>query len=498
MRGYVLAVTDSGPQRRGFAWLPVSVVALAVMALLLMFASRYGYHRDELYFRVLGRHPAWGYVDQPPGTPLLTRASIAVFGDTVRGLRVPAVLAAGAVAYLCALVARETGGGRGAQTLAAAAASGTLVLTFGHLFVTTSLDMVIWLAVALFAFRALLRDQPRWWLAVGTVVGVGLYNKLLVLLLLAALGAGLLAVGPRRVLRSWWPWAGTGLAALIGVPNLVYQVTHHFPVLTMAGALRSDKGALGGVLNIPFFFLTVGPPLSYIAVVGLLRVLRNAELRPVRAFGVGYLLLLVLLCAVAAQPYYAMGMVLVLYAVGSVPVARGLAERRRGLVLFALLLALNLVTSVAFALPVLSLHGQEKLHLAEADQGLGDEIGWPRYVSQIAAVYRPGAIVITGNYGEYGALDRYGAAHGVPRQVLYSGQNALRTLGTPPDSARTAVVVGIDDRAWLSAQFADCRAEGRLDSGYRIDSEEQGRAVYLCHGPVRPWHVLWPRFLHYD
>ncbi|MFD4597398.1 glycosyltransferase family 39 protein [Streptomyces sp. NPDC058464] len=491
-------MTDTGPQRRGFAWLPVSVVALAVMALLLMFASRYGYHRDELYFRVLGRHPAWGYVDQPPGTPLLTRASIALFGDTVRGLRVPAVLAAGAVAYLCALIARETGGGRGAQTLAAAASSGTLVLAFGHLFVTTSLDMVVWLAVALFVFRALLRDRPRWWLAVGVVVGVGLYNKLLVLLLLATLGAGLLAVGPRRVLLSRWPWAGMGLAALIGAPNLVYQATHHFPALTMAGALRSDKGALGGVLNIPFFFLTVGLPLSYIAVAGLLRVLRDPVLRPVRAFGVGYLLLLVLLCAVAAQPYYAMGMVLTLHAVGSVPVARALAERRHSRGLFAVLLGLNLVVSVTFALPVLSLHSQQSLHLAEADQGLSDEIGWPRYVSQIAAVYRPGAIVITGNYGEYGALDRYGGAHGVPRQVLYSGQNALRTLGTPPDSARTAVVVGYDDRAWLSAQFADCRIEGRLDSGYRIDSEEQHRAVYLCRGPVRPWHTLWPRFLHYD
>ncbi|MER6084228.1 glycosyltransferase family 39 protein [Streptomyces sp. NPDC001833] len=491
-------MTDTGPQRHAFARLPVGVVAFAVMAVLLMTASRYGYHRDELYFRVLGRHPAWGYVDQPPATPLLTRASIALFGDTVRGLRVPAILAAGAVAYLCALVARETGGGPGAQTLAAAASSGTLVLTFGHLFVTTSLDMVVWLAVALFVLRALLHDRPRWWLAVGAVVGVGLYNKLLVLLLLAALAAGLLAVGPRRVLFSRWPWTGMGLAALIGAPNLVYQVTHHFPVLTMAGALRTDKGALGGVLNIPFLFLTVGLPLSYIAVAGLFRVLRDPVLRPVRALGAGYLLLLVLLCAVAAQPYYAMGLVLTLHAVGSVPVARALAERRHSRVLFALLLGLNLATSVAFTLPVLSLHSQQSLRLADANQGLGDEIGWPRYVSQIAAVYRPGAIIITGNYGEYGALDRYGAAYGIPSQALYSGQNALRNLGTPPDSARTAVVVGYDDRAWLSAQFADCRIEGRLDSRYRIDGEEQQRAVYLCHAPVKPWHTLWHRFLHYD
>ncbi|MER6122842.1 glycosyltransferase family 39 protein [Streptomyces sp. NPDC001795] len=491
-------MTDTGLRRREFAWLPVGLVAVAVMALLTVVASRYGYHRDELYFRVLGRHPAWGYVDQPPATPLITRASIALFGDTVRGLRVPAILAAGMVAYLCAQIARETGGGPGAQVLAAVAASGTLVLTFGHLFLTTSLDMVVWLAVVLFAFRALLRDRPHWWLAVGAVVGVGLYNKLLVLLLLGALGAGLSAVGPRRVLFSWWPWAGMGLAALIGAPNIVYQITHGFPVLTMAHALRADKGALGGVLNVPFLFLVVGPPLAYVGVMGLLRVLRDPVLRPVRAFGAGYLLLLGLLVAVAAQPYYTIGLVLALHAVGSVPVARALAERRHSRALFAVLLGLNLAASTAFALPVFSLGTQQSLHLAEANQGLSDEIGWPRYVSQIAAAYRPDAIVITGNYGEYGAVDRYGTAYGIPKGVLYSGQNALRTLGTPPDSARTAVVVGYDRQSWLYAQFADCRVEGHLDSGYRIANEEQHRAVYLCHDPVKPWHVLWHRFLHFD
>ena len=106
-----------------FAWRPVTAVAAAVAALLLATITRYGYHRDELYFRLLGEHPAWGYVDQPPATPLIARAAIEVFGDyRVGASGCRRVLCVVATAFLAALVAREFGGGAGAQALAAAGA----------------------------------------------------------------------------------------------------------------------------------------------------------------------------------------------------------------------------------------------------------------------------------------------------------------------------------------------------------------------------------------
>src|SRR5690242_7737185 len=138
-----------------------------MVALLVATIDRYGYHRDELYFRVLAGHPAWGYVDQPPLTPMLAKVQIAVFGDHLWSIRViPILCAVGAVVLVAALTA-EFGGGTGAQLLAAAGSCASLVLAGGHLLSTASVDLVVWLLVILFAVRALLRRQPRWWLAAG-------------------------------------------------------------------------------------------------------------------------------------------------------------------------------------------------------------------------------------------------------------------------------------------------------------------------------------------
>src|SRR3954463_8758776 len=198
-----------------------------MVALLAATIERYGYHRDELYFRVLAGHPAWGYVDQPPLTPMLGKLGIAAFGDPLWSIRIPSILCALAILLLVVLLTREFGGGTGAQVLAAAGACCSLVLVAGHVLSTATVDLVVWLLVILFAIRALLRGQPRWWLAAGVSAGLGMYNKQLVVLLLIGILAGLLIAGPRTELRSPWLWSAAAIALVLAAPNLVYQIAHH-------------------------------------------------------------------------------------------------------------------------------------------------------------------------------------------------------------------------------------------------------------------------------
>jgi len=120
-------------------------------------------------------------------------------------------------------------------------------------------------------------------------------------------------------------------------------------------------------------------------------------------------------------------------------------------------------------------------------------------VRQIAAAYdrlspadKAVAVLLTGNYGEAGALDRYGPAYHLPR--VYSGQNELYHLGPPPESATVVVAVFEDDRSLLDRSFGSCTAAGTLTNGVGVNNEEEGAAVLICRKPLSSWKNLWPSF----
>jgi hypothetical protein len=486
-----------------FAWRSVGLVAAGVVAALLATVNGYGYHRDELYFRMLGARPSWGYVDQPPFTPLISRLSILLFGDNLFAVRLPAILATAVLVFLVAFVAREVGGTARGQTLAALGVPSAFPLAGGHVLLTVSFDVPVWVLTSLFVIRALRRAEPNWWLAAGVTVGLALYNKHLVFLLLAGLAAGLLAVGPRRALLTPQLWIGLGLAALIGLPNLLYQVANGFPQVEMAGALAENKGDEARPMLLPGQLLLLGPPLVPIWVAGIVTLFRRPAWRPLRAFPVAYGVILVLLLVLAGQFYYVAGLLLVLFAFGAVAAESWLSGPRARLIGVAV--ALNLVISAVIVLPLLPERVLGRSPVPGINQTAADQVGWPRYVEQIAAVYRSlpapqqaSTVLITGNYGEAGSLDRFGAQYGLP--PVYSGQNELFHLRRPQASATTAIVVlqGEGAGSFLATIFGDCRAAGALDNGVGVDNEEQGTPIRVCTDPKDDWARLWPRWQHFD
>jgi hypothetical protein len=489
--------------RPPIAWLPIAAAVVAATAALLATATRYGYHRDELYFLML--RPAWGYVDQPPLTPLLAQGASALFGDTLWGIRIPAVLAVAAATVLTALITRELGGERLAQGLSAwAFAFGGLPLVLGHVMLTATVDFALWAAVLLVIAKALRRDEPRWWLVAGALVGISTYNKLLIVLLLLGLVVGLLAVGPRQVFASRWLWAGAGLAVVIALPNLIYQMTHDFPQLTMAGALSENNAGDVRTQLLPFQFMLIAPTIAAVWIAGLVSLLRRPQWRPVRAFAVGYLVALVLTLLGGGQIYYAFGLQAFLLAAGWIPtvdwMARGPVVLRRSLVIAAT--ALAAATTVLLALPVLPVQTFGRTVLPEINQAARDQVGWPEYVETLAGVYasigpdeRARTVVLTGNYGEAGAVVRHGPQYGLP--AVYSGHNQLWFEGPPPASVTVAVVWAQVPRVWIPL-FEACESRAVLDNGVGVENEEQGSEVLVCRRPVGGWDSVWPTLQHYD
>ncbi|ATL66192.1 glycosyltransferase family 39 protein [Nocardia terpenica] len=480
------------------AWLPVAVVAAGLVALLLVFANEYGYAPDELYFRLLGKRGlAWGYVDQPPLLPMVVRAATAVFGDSVWGIRVPAMLCAAAVTVLGAVMAAELGGTRRAQTLTAfAVGTSALVLNFGHYIVTNSLDTVAWAAVLVCVLRALLRDQGVWWCWAGLVVGVALYAKYIVLLLVAALLLGLLLAGPRKVFADRWLYAGAGLGLAIGSPNLIYQATHDFPQLHMAQALGSTDGTAYRAMFVTNLVLLLGPLLFVLCMIGLVQLFRVPEWKPVRALGIGYVVAAAASYLVdGGRPDYTGGLLIALLAVGCVVADRWVGTRTLRLVTLVLVLVLGAVLQVVLSLPVIPRSEFHKFQ--RAGRSLQD-VGWQQLAAQAEAAYRAlpdadraDAVLLTQNFAEAGALDRYG--HGLP--AIYSGHNGLYEWGAPPDSAGVVIAIGVDP-ARLAADFGSCRTVDTVDNRLGIDNPEQGRPITVCRDREKPWAALWPGYRH--
>ena len=183
----------------------VIVVGAVVFAVLLAVSTRYGFHRDELYFMECARHLQASYVDQPVLTPLLAWVSLKLFGVSLLGLRMWPALAAWATVVLAGLTAREFGGGRRAQLLAAVAtATMPVVLGGDHLFGPTAFDILAWAALALVVARIGRTGDARWWPLGGLVLGLGLANKHSVGLFAAALVIGVLLAGGRRLVLNRW------------------------------------------------------------------------------------------------------------------------------------------------------------------------------------------------------------------------------------------------------------------------------------------------------
>ena len=402
---------------------------------------------------------------------------------------------------LVALLARELGASRTGQLFAAAAtAASGFVVVVGHLLSTSTFDLLLWTAVVLVVAMILGGRDPRLWVAVGALVGIGLQNKHLILLLVLALAVGL-ALDRRLVdvLRSPWLWLGVAVAALVWLPNVLWQATHGWPQLDLAQDIRADDSGENRVELIPFQLLVVSPLLVPVLAVGLWALLRDAALRPWRALGLAYPALLALLLAVGAKPYYAAPLLVCLLAPGAVIVERWLRSAAR-VVLVGAAVLLSAAVSALLALPVVPVERLHETPVADVNEDAIETVGWPELVRTVANVHdklsageRATTVVFTGNYGEAGAVDRYGPTLGLPR--AYSGHNAYARFGIPPGSAGPVLVLGYRDP---SVDFTDCREAATIDNGVELENEEQGGTVFVCDGPRLPWRELWPLVSHLD
>lgn len=476
----------------------VLLTAASVVALLILIAAEYGYHRDELYFIVAGQRPDWGYPDQPPLAPLLAASLDWLAPGSLVVLRLPSALAAGALIIIGALLAREMGGDRFAQLLSAVTvAVGTFALAVGHLLSTATFDLLAWAALSWVVGRILRTGDDRLWLVAGVIAGLALQNKHLIAFLAAALGlAILLQPEQRRLARSGWLWGGIGLAFAIWLPNLIWQAMHGWPALAIARDIASEEISIGGRLQFVLLQLVIfGVGGTLLVRAGIERLMREPAARPYRPFAVAAGLLFVFFAVSGGKVYYLAGLFPVLIAAGAVAISR----RGRRRLLLPTVLALGAVAA-PIALPILPVGVFAASPYAIVGEDQLNTIGWPEFIDAVAqatasvpARDRERAVIITGNYGEAGAVARFGPERGLPD--AYSGHNAYGLWGPPPDGRQPIIVVGYSERL-VRESFDSCQVAAIVDNRSGAETEEQGKPVWVCEAVSGSWSEVWPRLVH--
>lgn len=487
------------------------LIALAILRILLQFLTnnQYGFHRDELAILDDARYLAWGYVAYPPLTPFIGRIAMELFGPSIAWIRLFSGLAQGAALVFTGLIAKELGGRKWAVIMSGLAVFiAPVSFAQGALFQYVSFDYLWWVLIAYFMLRLINSDHPRWWLGIGAMIGLGMMTKYTMMFFVAGLIAGVLLTPVRRYLKSLWLWGAVGLALLIFLPNLIWQVQHQFISLVQLETIHAHDIAIGRTDNfILDQFLLGGNPLTFIFWIAGLYFYFSSAGKQYRVLGWMYLIPFVLFILLKGRGYYLAPAYPMLLAAGMV-ITENWSLRLRPWIssmvkgLSYVLMAIGAVFIFALAMPIGPVTSEWWQFASAANSDLKEEIGWPELVATVATIRdnlpqndRAHVGVLTNNYGEAGAINMYGPALSLPSALSAVNSYWLRGFPNPPPE--TLIIIGYE-RKFIEPYFENCELAGQNIDKYNIQNEESKVPdIFVCSNLKGTWKDFWQSIRHF-
>lgn len=505
------------PHRRSGNLLPYVVFfSLLQLCIHLLGNNHYGFHRDELLHLALGEHLDWGFKEVPPVIAALAWLITHTLGDSLFAVRLLPALCSAIIVFVGCLASVEMGGRRFAVIITGTALTfAPSFLASGYLFQPVVFDQLWWVLSAWFMAKFIRTHKPVYLYLWAAVTGFGMLTKYTMAFYTLSLLVGLLISGHKKVFANKHFWLACGLGLLIFSPNLIWQVSHQFPVLRHMKELRETQLEYISPLSFLMEQLLSAGTGMFVFVPGLIFLLFTIRLKNFRFIGIALIFTLLLLILGSGKVYYAFGAYPLVFSAGGYACERmiksSLYPLRWVLVIFLLLPNLLFLPLAVPLLPIkkavrvfawmdksLGLHFPFKWEDRQQHpltQDYADMYGWDELARKVAGVYnslpqktKKSTIIFADDYGQAGAIDHFGKMYGLPKAVCLSSSFAIWA----PEKLNAENMIYINDELDFRHQVSSAKKVAEIRSVY---AREKGMPIYWIEGLKQPikdvYHQQW-------
>ncbi|NJD22153.1 MAG: glycosyltransferase family 39 protein [Melioribacter sp.] len=486
--------------------------------LLILFAGNYGIFRDEYYYIECSKHLDWGFVDQPPLCALILFISRTFLGESILAIRIFAYIASSATVFISGLIARELGGRKFAQSLTALAVIFCPVILFGGSFFSmNAFDVLLSSLFFYYLIRLVKTENPKLWMVIGLICGIGLENKLTFLFLGFGLAVGLILTKNRKYLLSKELLVGGIIVLLISLPNIIWQMKNDFPTLEFMRNASTRKNVSFGFLDFFLGSLMELNPFYIIFLAGAFYfLLFHKEGKRFTIFAWMYISIFVVFVLNSGKPYYMGVLYPMIISAGVVGADLFIEKYMKNWARYTLaaILIPSFIVITPFAIPILNVEtyinyssslgikpaSGERSRLGILPQFFADRFGWEQMVQETAEVYnklsqdeKSKVLIAAQNYGEAGAVNYYREKYGLPLAI--SPHNNYWLWKFPQEYTGEVMIIIGGDLEGNKEFFEEVEVAAHHYNKYGMPYENVD--IYICRKPKMKLSEAWQRIKNF-
>jgi hypothetical protein len=490
----------------------IGAIAVINIAVHLAFYNTLGFHRDELLYFSLGAHPAAGYASVPPFTGIMAWGMIQVTGSNLFSARLLPALFSGLMVFLASAIAKELKGGNYARVLAAiGVVVNPLNLRGFYFFMPVFFDVFFWTLIFWILLKWMNTRKDQWLFLLGIAAGIAVMNKYTVLLQLFCLGLVFPFLREREIFRKRSLYIAAGIALIIFLPNIIWQISHRLPVITHMQALHDSQLVNVDRVNFLTDQLFIGFASTLLFLPGLIAPFFSRALKPALPLAAASVLVILILLVLRGKSYYTAGLFPFLICSGAVFWETVIKTRWVRVVLPVLMVILT-IPALPMAIPIWKeaklarffsnirentgfdapLRDEDGLYHA-LPQDYADMLGWDELAAAASKAYdqvkdKNSTFIFCENYGEAGAITVLGKDLGLPAPVSFSESFFYWAPRDFPVEITSLIYINGEMGEDVDTLFRDIRVIGSITNPL---AREYGVKVYLCRDPAYSFNAFW-------